>query len=178
MGGFRRPWFVAGGWALDLYLGRWTRPHDDIDVAILREDQQAVRSHLAGWTFEEVVAGERRAWREGEDLDLPVHETYAHRSGGDPLEIEILLNEASEGLWRYRRDTRVSKPLAEIGLPGVDGIPVLSPDIVLLYKAKAPGPTAEQDFRSARDALRPARRRWLREALEVAHPGHPWIRAL
>ena len=29
-------WWVAGGWALDLFLGRMTRPHHDVDVAILR----------------------------------------------------------------------------------------------------------------------------------------------
>lgn len=29
-------WWVAGGWAIDLHLGRVTRPHDDTDVVILR----------------------------------------------------------------------------------------------------------------------------------------------
>ena len=28
------PWWIAGGWAIDLYLGRQTRPHEDIDVLI------------------------------------------------------------------------------------------------------------------------------------------------
>jgi Aminoglycoside-2''-adenylyltransferase len=36
----RRPWFVVGGWALDLFLGRETRSHKDIDIAIFREDQR------------------------------------------------------------------------------------------------------------------------------------------
>ena len=30
MQGFSKPWFVAGGWALDLYLGHKTREHSDI----------------------------------------------------------------------------------------------------------------------------------------------------
>lgn len=38
------PWWIAGGWAIDLFLGRQTREHQDIDVLILRRDHQAVRS--------------------------------------------------------------------------------------------------------------------------------------
>ena len=34
------PWWIAGGWALDLFLGEQTRDHEDIDVQILRRDQQ------------------------------------------------------------------------------------------------------------------------------------------
>lgn len=42
------PWWIAGGWAIDLYIGTQTREHDDIDVQILRRDQQAVRAILHG----------------------------------------------------------------------------------------------------------------------------------
>ena len=43
------PWWIAGGWALDLHLGRQTRPHADLDVGLLRADQQAVFEALADW---------------------------------------------------------------------------------------------------------------------------------
>ena len=32
---FRRPWMIAGGWAIDLFLRRVTREHEDVDIAIL-----------------------------------------------------------------------------------------------------------------------------------------------
>lgn len=32
-------WGIAGGWALDLHLGKQSRAHDDIDVIILRDEQ-------------------------------------------------------------------------------------------------------------------------------------------
>ena len=63
-------------------------------------------------------------------------------------------------------------------LAGFGGIPVLAPEIVLLYKAKAPRPKDETDFRNALAAMSPNARRWLRRALETAHPGHPWVAAL
>ena len=38
------PWWIAGGWALDLFLGVQTREHEDIDVQILRRHQLEVRT--------------------------------------------------------------------------------------------------------------------------------------
>src|SRR5436309_9760576 len=57
MRGFPRPWYIAGGWAIDIFLGRETREHDDIDVSVLRNDQAKLRTHLAAWAFEQVVDG-------------------------------------------------------------------------------------------------------------------------
>src|SRR6266540_7301988 len=156
MAGFPRPWYVAGGWAIDLYLGRVTRPHEDVEIGILREDQQDLRRHLAGWAFEKVVPGpqghRREPWPPSERLEPPVHEAYARRPRGTVREIEILLSEAGEGPWRFRRDPRVTKPLEDLGLVGLETIPFLSPDVVLLYKAKAPRPRDEEDFRNTRAA--------------------------
>lgn len=55
MEGFSRPWFVAGGWAIDLFLDRVTREHSDIEIAVLREDQLALQRHLVGWQFTKVI---------------------------------------------------------------------------------------------------------------------------
>jgi hypothetical protein len=43
-------WFF-GGWAVDLWAGRLTRPHDDIDVLVWRHDEARVHDALrtAGW---------------------------------------------------------------------------------------------------------------------------------
>jgi hypothetical protein len=71
---FHRPWFVAGGWAVDLFLGRETRSQQDIDIAILREDQFELRRPLATWAWEKVVNGKRACWEESEWLALPIHE--------------------------------------------------------------------------------------------------------
>jgi hypothetical protein len=43
-------WFF-GGWAVDLWVGRLTRPHDDIDVLVRRRDESRIHEALegAGW---------------------------------------------------------------------------------------------------------------------------------
>jgi len=72
MNGFPAPWGIAGGWALDLFIGHESRPHADIDIAIMRTDQQQLRSRLSG-RVEKVVAGELAEWSIGEMLERPVH---------------------------------------------------------------------------------------------------------
>jgi hypothetical protein len=44
-------WFF-GGWAVDLWVGRPTRQHDDIDVLVWRRDETRLHEALeaAGWT--------------------------------------------------------------------------------------------------------------------------------
>ncbi len=176
--GFPAPWFVAGGWAVDLFLGRVTRPHEDVDLALLRRDQDGIQSHLSGWTFTTVVQGERRPWDEGEPLLPPVHEIHARGPGGEPADLEFLLEEAADDSWVFRRDRRITRPLATIGMQAASGVPILVPEIVLLYKAKNPSAKDLADFDLACPRLDEGRREWLRRALEVAHPGHPWIRRL
>jgi hypothetical protein len=39
LAGYSKPWAVCGGWAIDLFLHHVTRPHKDVDFAILRKDQ-------------------------------------------------------------------------------------------------------------------------------------------
>ena len=37
------PWWIAGGLAIELFVGRALRPHADIDVLLLRKDQILAR---------------------------------------------------------------------------------------------------------------------------------------
>lgn len=51
------PWWVAGGWAIDLIVGKQTRPHADIDVQFLRADQRAVQATLSSRSTDRRQAG-------------------------------------------------------------------------------------------------------------------------
>lgn len=183
LAGFTRPWFIAGGWAIDLYLGRVTREHRDIEIAILRADQAAVREHFRAWHFYKAMRGQGlQPWPEGEWLELPIHEIHAWHPTGDPptlpSTLEILLNEADGDRWRFRRNLAISRPLQEISLSSKQGIPILSPEIVLLYKAMGPRPFDEADFSNVLDRLDAECHSWLRRAIDVCYPGHPWLAAL
>ncbi len=180
MAGFTRPWCIAGGWALDLYLGLETRPHWDIEIAVFRDDQRDLQRHLRGWRLEKVSPGsrERAPWAETERLSLPFHEIHACSADAEQAALEILLQEKMGEEWRFRRNLTVARPLTQVVLPSDLELPILAPEIVLLYKAKTTRPKDEEDFGRVRAALPPEPAAWLREAIRVCHPGHPWLERL
>ncbi|WP_199560463.1 hypothetical protein [Pantoea sp. 3_1284] len=97
---YDRPWGIAGGWAIDLFIGNETRHHSDIEVAILRDDQHRLRTVLADWSFQKAVKGELVEW-ESETLELPIHELHGNNRTGNRL--EVLLNEVEDDQWIFRR---------------------------------------------------------------------------
>ena len=170
--GMAAPWWIAGGWALDLFAGGGLRGHDDLDVVLLRRDQAALAAQLADWDLQVVSGGHLRAW-DGTPLEPPEHELWARRAPGDPWACEFLLDEADGDRWLFRRDPRVSRPLAELGLE-VAGLPVVAPEVALLFKAKEPDTRAESDFEAVLPLLDERRRGWLAAALAAVCPGHAW----
>ncbi|MDZ8236017.1 MAG: hypothetical protein RMZ69_02390 [Nostoc sp. ChiQUE01a] len=172
---FRQPWFVAGGWAIDLFIGDVTRVHKDIEIAIFRKDQSSLREYLFGWEFTKVVNGKMESWNEAEWLELPIHEIHAHTKNTLFSELEILLDESSQSEWRFRRNLDIARPLSMIRLHSDIGLPFLAPEIVLLYKAKNPRSKDEDDFYRVSRLLDEERQAWLKEAIAVCHPGHHWL---
>ena len=175
MGKFKAPWGIAGGWALDLFIGHESRPHADVDIAILRADHRHLRSQLSG-RFHTVLEGQLADWSAEEVLRLPVHETYL--TWPDGYRLEFLLNEHDPDRqeWVFRRDGRIRRPLAAAFVAG--RVPYLAPEIVLLYKAKAPAAKDDADFHAVLPHLQHAQRSWLRQALDVTASGHPWARLI
>ncbi len=49
-------YWLFGGWAVDFWVGRITRIHDDIDLAVWLDDYPGIRQALeaAGWRYEPV----------------------------------------------------------------------------------------------------------------------------
>lgn len=136
MNGFGAPWCVAGGWALDLFLGRSTRPHADVELAVFRQDQSLLHSQFDGWTFTVSVNGLRQTWRQGETLELPVHEIHAYSPDEPQRSIEFLLNERNAANWVFRRNRTILRPLDRAIVDTEFGMSALSPEIVVLFKAK------------------------------------------
>src|SRR5688572_25089650 len=73
LAGVRAHWHVVGGWAIDLFLGHETRPHEDLEIAILRADFAVIRARLTGYALHTVRDGEVRAL--GPD-ELPPAESH------------------------------------------------------------------------------------------------------
>lgn len=56
LAGTTTPWYVAGGWALELFLGRPTREHENIEIAKDQADFDMVGPQLTGRQRERLAA--------------------------------------------------------------------------------------------------------------------------
>ena len=173
--GLQAPWWICGGWALDLFLGRETRRHDDLDVAVLRQDQPALFRHLRDWDLWYATPEHNlRPW-DGHHLEPPIDGIWARRSSEPyaPWTCEFLLNEHSDDAWIFSGNEAVTQSLAKVGAER-DGVRFLRPEIVLLFKSRELTPKNEADFAVVKPQLTRPGSGWLRHAIEVINPGHPW----
>jgi hypothetical protein len=181
---FQGSWWVSGGWAIDLFLGRQTRGHDDIDVQVLRRDHQMVRGLFGAWDMQAALPPPRdeswpfRPWRLDELLDPAVHDIWCRPAETQPWAIQLMIADTRDGMWVFRRSPAITRPLDVVGCVSAEGIPYLAPEIQLLYKAKGLRPKDQADFEQALPALDQERREWLRDALSAVHPHHPWLTQL
>ena len=164
------PWAVAGGWALDLWHGRQTRAHEDIEFAVPRTDFPLIRPYLADMRLYEAADG-TVAELDGEPSarQIWVLDPVAHRWRTD-----IFLEPGDGTTWVSHRDPRITRPYPEAVARTADGVPYLRPELVLFTKAKHRRDKDEADLALALPALGPPARRWLADALDLAHPGHVW----
>ncbi|MET9554360.1 amino acid transporter [Streptomyces sp. NPDC006645] len=177
--GLRCPWWIAGGHAIELAVGHVFRPHGDIDVLLLRRDQLAAQRVLAGWEWWAAdPPGTLRPWAAGELLPAGVHDIWCRPGPGAPWRIQLMLDESQDGEWISRRDPRVRRPVHELGTASADGVPYLTPEVQLYYKAKAPRPKDEEDFTAVLPLLTGDRRDWLAGAISLAYGAHPWLARL
>jgi Aminoglycoside-2''-adenylyltransferase len=179
LAGLSVPWFLCGGWAADVWLGRQTRPHLDVDIAVLHDDQRAVFEHLRGWALvahDASVPDDTTQQWDGRRLDPPAHihvptlasplatsTTLAHPT----YEFEFLLSERS------------GTELMSLTWQSPWGLRVFCPELVLFHKAGGkPRRQDEEDFARLLPALDQTQRRWLREAIAEVHPDDPWLARL
>jgi uncharacterized protein (DUF952 family) len=183
MASFHRPWWVAGGWAMDLFLARKTRPHADLEISILRSDQGELFEYLSGWDLRLAAAGALHGWN-GDIIERPWHQVWARNGpgrptdveefGNDPTFLDFLLEEERDGGWAFRRLPTISRPIEEFGATTPEGVPIVRPEVALLYKAKSTRFKDQRDFEVVRPHLDEAARAWLAATLDEAHPDHPW----
>jgi len=200
MSTFNHPWSVCGGWAVDAWLGRQTRDHQDFDITVFHDDQRALFEHLAGWRLvahgPNVEGNPTDLW-DGRQLDLPAH--IHARPGGDAnlkalldgisspgsrdpdgLDLEFILNERRDGEWLLSDGPGVSLPLDQAVRRSPAGLPTAVPRVLMYFKATAywgtPGYPRRHDlddFRALIPLLSPEDMDWLQRSLAAFV--HPWL---
>jgi hypothetical protein len=172
-------WGLAGGYAIELFLGKTIREHGDIDVAVFRDEQLQLQQWLASWQlYAADPPGTLRPWREDEYLRFGIHDIWGHRPGAQAWQLQIMLNESEGSEWFSKRSPLIRGPRADL-LAAYQGIPCVRAEVQLMYKAKSHRPKDELDFQACLPLLSMEARGWLRNNLILLYSeGHPWLAAL
>jgi hypothetical protein len=171
-------WGIAGGWALDLWLGETTRDHHDVEVVVRRADQARVHEALRGeWELFclDPPGSAWRRWTAGERLLAPSFQAKAYQQGH---EFDVFFEDVVDHVWTFRRDQSIQRPVDRVLALTRSGVPVVRPEVQLLYMSKSDDAKHEQDFEAALPRLGIDEVAWLRDALEVVAPEHRWISLL
>ncbi|WP_420037228.1 nucleotidyltransferase domain-containing protein [Streptomyces sp. cg28] len=174
LAGIGTPWCVAAGWALDLFRGRRTRAHGDIEIAVPAASFPEVRQRFPGYVFD--GAGSGRIWEDASpEVLAAVHQTWLRDPATGDYLLDVFREPHDGDTWICRRDERIRLPYSEIIHHTKDGIPYLAPELVLLFKAKSTRRKDQSDFDATVPHMSMAQREMLAELLDLVHPGHSWI---
>lgn len=175
LSGIARPWCIAGGWALDLWHGRQTRDHEDLEFTVLRDDVAVFRTVLSGVDFYTAGDGIVEYLPVDEEPPAAIWQIWCQDTAARCWRVDMMIEPGMPDMWKYKRDPAVMRPRREMIGMTEDGLPYLKPAAVLLFKAKHKRGKDETDFANAVPKLERTERDWLKKCLATAHPGHEWL---
>jgi len=172
------PWYVVGGWALDLWHGHQSRDHEDLEFCILSEDIDLFRARLPELDLYEVHNGTFAYLAP----DMRPRPETSQLWGADTTNacwrIDMMIEHGTRDIWIYKRDPSFRFARSTVVRETPSGIPYLAPALVLLFKAKHIRPKDAADFQAALPKLHVQEKADLRCWLEAMYPGHEWINQL
>jgi hypothetical protein len=203
MSTFEPTWALCGGWAVDAWLDRQTRDHQDLDITVFSDDQRDLFNHLAGWQLiaHDRVPGDADELWDGRPLNLDAHIHARSPEASGPLPerfdaagarivfpedgfgLECQLNERSRGDWVLNREPRLTMPLRRAIRQSAWGVPTVAPEVIVFYKATAYAgtkhhlrPQDKSDFLALLPQISERKREWLRRMISRVYEGeHPWL---
>lgn len=169
------PWAVAGGWAIDLFLGFESRSHSDIEISIPARHFFKLSELLN--TYEFCVASNGMVWPVvgAEETLADTYQTWVRESSTGVWRMDVFREPTSDNQWVYRGNPSITRPYHDVIRLSDDGIAYLSPETVLLFKAKSMLPKDEADFDRVLPLLDASPSQWLATALRTEYGDHPWI---
>jgi len=169
------PWYVAAGWALELFTGDAAREHDDLEIAVPAARFGEVVAAFPG--FEWDVVGDGQIWPYP-DQSRTHHQTWLCDPATGRYRMDVFREPHVGDLWVCRRDASITLPYSELILHTNDGIPYTTPEVALLFKAKQVRSKDEADFQRVLPNMTQTQRSRLTSWISQVRPGHPWITPL
>ncbi len=167
------PWWVVGGWALELANGV-PRPHHDLDVSVPRSALGSLVSTLSGYHLWVTQEGSLTPLSRFDVLPTDHEQLWLRRDAQSPWLLDLLLQPISAGQWVYKKDHRVRVPLSR-AVVSTEGVRHLAPEIALLHKAHLCRPQDDADLEATLPVLDTEAREWLRKTVRLVLPASPWL---
>lgn len=175
LAGVEAPWYVAAGWAIDLFLGAQRREHDDLEIGVPANRFDEVAAALAELDFHVVTKGTVTPLADARALLETTHQTWGLDRPANVWRIDLFREPFADGEWVSRRNASIRLPYDELIEHTADGIPYARPEVALLFKAKQARPKDEADLAAVLPRLSAERRQLLAEWILLVHPGHFWL---
>ena len=171
------PWYVAAGWAIDLFLGGERREHEDLEIAVPNTRFDELAAVLGGFEIFVITAPhEAMPLSAARDRLAGTHQTWIREPETGLWRFDVFREPSDGSTWICRRDPSIRLPYDQVIEWTASGVPYGRPEIVLLFKARhAQQEKNQADFEATVPRLDDERRRWLRDALRRVHPGHAWL---
>jgi hypothetical protein len=177
MRSFKRPWFVAGGWTIDLSVNEVTRDHKDIDICIFREDAEYALNYFHDWDIHVAIPGEHRLEKVTHLSDIEPPRYCLHLFQNKEF-LEILFTERidDEVIFRKNRDVRMS--INDFWKQS-ENISFVNPAWQLLFKSLSTREEDERDFKEYINKVDDCRsKKWLFKSMKEVKGNQIWIEEL
>lgn len=99
---------------------------------------------------------------------------FSDRSTGE-YHLDVFHDPHDGDTWVCRRDNTIRLPYDELVRYSPGGIPFMTPEVALLFKAKHARDKDCTDFGRVRPHFDRNQVQWLATNLARLHPGHPWL---
>lgn len=153
------PWCIAGGWSIDLFLGRQTREHSDIEIVIPETSIGRVTDALPDHEF-----------------TVCEYHTFVREPGAGVWRLDVMRDPHDGGTWMWRINKAICMPYSDLIQRTDGGIPYQRPEVSLLYKAGSMRLKDEADLEVAGKHLSATGRAWLRKAISATWgQNHRWL---
>lgn len=178
MKGFDRPWWIIGGWSIEVFTGV-SRHHEDMDISILSRDAEAFRRFLGdAWTPWNVDDGWFRPFDDRFKDVRPDSQVWVRRNATSPWVLDVPFTPDTDGRWTNKRHPAHTEALEDVTWIADDGLRYARPEVTLMFKAAQAREKDRKDAEIAIPMLDSQARTWLREAVARLVPDHEWTRNL
>lgn len=167
-------WILAGGFALELFVGKNYRNHADIDILVARENQKKLFDSIDESKIFIAKDGKLTAFEKNRFYEFPFQDVWILDDDLLSWCLQVMLYDVEEGLWIYKREKSI-KLRNDFLFWEKEGIKIIKPEIQLLYKSKSIRPKDEKDFQIVKEKLDESAKKWLNDALKKCYGRHKWI---